>query len=112
MSEDAPDKSLVEHLSPGLTGKQRRHLRGLGHELHPIVQVGQRGVSEGLIANFEAALHAHELVKVKVHDADELHATAQALHDATGALLAQKIGKTLLFYKRHPRDPQIRLPRP
>ncbi len=103
-------KSLVERLSPELSGKQRRHLRSLGHSLNPVVMVGQRGVSSNLIENFEAQLLAHELIKVKVHEADALEEVAQQLHDATGAQLAQKIGKMLLFYKPHPENPEISLP--
>lgn len=102
---------LVARLSPRLTGKQRRYLRSLAHDLKPIVLVGQRGLSEGLIENFEAALLAHELVKVKVHEGEGLVETAEAFFEATGAQLAQRIGFTLVFYKPHPKDPTIKLPR-
>lgn len=101
---------LVSRLSPELTGKQRRYLRGLAHDLKPIVLVGQHGISENLIDNFRAALLAHELVKVKVHGGDGLVDTAEALYEATGAQLAQKIGFVLVFYKPHPDDPTIELP--
>ena len=104
------EKSLVHRLSPELTGKQRRHLRSRGHSLHPVVLVGQRGISENLIENFEAQILAHELIKVKVHDAGALEEVAEKLHEATGAQLAQKIGNMLLFYKPHPEEPQISLP--
>ena len=111
MAAEDEELSLVPRLSPDLTGKQRRHLRSLAHDLNPIVLVGQKGLSDNLIENFEAALLAHELVKVKVHDADALEETAEAFHAATGAQLAQTIGKMLIFYKEHPEEPQIRLPR-
>lgn len=104
------DTSLVKQLSPELTGKQRRHLRSLGHGLDPVLMVGQRGISDNLIENFEAQILAHELIKVKVHEADEMDEVAQQLHEATGAQLAQKIGKMLLFYKPHPEKPTISLP--
>lgn len=103
--------SLIPRLSPRLTGKQRRYLRSLAHELHPIVQVGQKGMSDGLIENFESALLAHELVKVKVHGGDDIETTAEALHKATGAQLAQQIGFMLIFYRPHPKKPTISLPR-
>ena len=102
---------MVSRLSPRLTGKQRRYLRGLAHDLKPIVLVGQRGLSEGLIENFEAALLAHELVKVKVHEGDGLVEVAEAFYEATEAQLAQRIGFTLIFYKPHPENPTIKLPR-
>jgi RNA-binding protein len=102
--------NLVERLSPDLIGDQRRHLRSLGHSLDPVVMVGQRGISENLIENFEAQILAHELIKVKVHEADAMDTVAEELHKATGAQLAQKIGKMLLFYKPHPEQPKISLP--
>lgn len=111
VSEKSSTRGLVTRLSPRLTGKQRRYLRGLAHELKPIVLVGQRGLSDNLIDNFRAALLAHELVKVKVHEGDGLVEVAEALHEATGAQLAQKIGFTLIFYLPHPEKPEIRLPR-
>lgn len=110
-TQEAAELGLVQRLSPKLNGTQRRHLRALGHHLNPIVLVGQNGVTEGLIANMEAALLAHELIKVKVHDPDEVDDTAQALFEATKAQLAQKIGKTLLFYRAHPSEPKIVLPK-
>ena len=102
--------SLVQRLSPDLSGGQRRHLRSLGHSLHPVVQVGQRGISDNLVENFEAQILAHELIKVKVHDPQAMESVAQKLHEATGAQLAQKIGKMLLFYQPHPEEPKISLP--
>lgn len=109
--ENESTTGMVTRLSPRLTGKQRRFLRSLAHDLHPIVQVGQKGISEGLIENFQAALLAHELVKVKVHGGDEILEVAEALHKATGAQLAQQIGFMLVFYQPHPKKPTITLPR-
>ena len=102
---------LVEELSPSLSGKQRRHLRALAHELKPLVLVGQRGVTETLIANLDEQLLAHELVKVKVHDPDSIEEVARELRDGTGAQLVQWIGKNLLYYRAHPEEPTIALPR-
>jgi RNA-binding protein len=107
---DNHDTGLVTRLSPKLKGKDRRHLRSLAHHLNPIVLVGQNGVTEALVKNFESALLAHELVKVKVHDADETQSVAEALFEQTGAQLVQLIGKTLVFYKAHPKKPEITLP--
>jgi RNA-binding protein len=101
---------LVEELSPDLTKKQRRHLRSLAHSLKPIVLVGQRGITDGLVENLAEQLLAHELVKVKAHDADGLDDIARELHERAEAALVQSIGKTLVFYKPHPEKPTIRLP--
>lgn len=107
---NAPSPGLVTRLSPDLTGRQRRHLRGLGHNLQPVVLVGQRGISENLMDNVSSALSSHELIKVKVHDSDQLEEVAQHVCDHTTAQLVQKIGKVLLFFKAHPDEPVIKLP--
>jgi RNA-binding protein len=96
-----------------LTGKQRRHLRGLAHDLRPIVQVGKGGLDDGLLAAVDRALVDHELIKVKLGEAAGLdrHAAADALARATTSELAQVLGNIIVLYRAHPDDPQIELPR-
>ena len=94
-----------------LTSAQKRHLRGLGHALNPLVFIGQKGVSDNLMENVEQGLLDHELIKLKAHDADELPQALERILNATGATMVQKIGKTVLLYRPHPKDPQITLPK-
>ena len=95
-----------------LNGKQRRHLRALGHELKPIVQIGRGGIDEGLVAAVEQALADHELVKIKLGEAAALdrHDAAGALAQRTGSEVAQVLGNTLLLYRADPDEPAIQLP--
>jgi RNA-binding protein len=95
-----------------LTGKQRRYLRGLGHDLKPIVQVGKDGIDTGLVAAVEQALDDHELVKIKVGEAAHLdrHDAAEAIALKTHSEVAQVLGNTVLLYRAHPEDPAIVLP--
>jgi RNA-binding protein len=98
--------------APELTGKQRRHLRALGHHLHAIVQVGHDGVTPALVLQARAQLDAHELIKVKVSEGapEGRHATAEALARETGSALAQVLGRTFLLYKEREEEPAIKLP--
>jgi RNA-binding protein len=95
-----------------LTGKQRRHLRGLGHDLSPIVQIGKAGIDDGLVAAVEQALADHELVKLKVGEAAGLdrHDAAEAIAHRTHSEVAQVLGNTVLLYRAHPEEPSIVLP--
>jgi RNA-binding protein len=95
-----------------LTGKQRRHLRALGHELKPTVQIGRSGIDEGVVAAIEQALVDHELVKIKLGEAAEIdrHDAADAIARRTGSEVAQVLGNTLLLYRADPDDPAIVLP--
>jgi RNA-binding protein len=48
-----------------LTGAQKKALRGQAHDLDPIVHVGKAGLTEGLLAQIDEALEAHELIKIR-----------------------------------------------
>ncbi len=95
-----------------LTGKQRRHLRALGHHLGAVVQIGHEGVTEAVVKQADAALEAHELIKVKVSEnaPDDRKATAATLAERCGAHLAQVLGRTALLYRRRKEKPAIVLP--
>ena len=97
-----------------LTGKQRRHLRALAHDLRPLVQIGKDGLSANLVAAVNQALLEHELIKVKVgeHAGVDRHAAAETLATQTTSEIAQVLGHTVLLYKPHPTEPVIALPRP
>jgi RNA-binding protein len=95
-----------------LSGKQRRHLRGLGHDLKPVVQVGKGGIDDGLVAAVNQALDDHELVKIKVGEAAQMdrHDAAEAIAHKTHSEVAQVLGNTVLLYRPHPEEPAIVLP--
>ncbi len=96
-----------------LSGKDRRFLRALGHHLKPVVQVGKDGVSDAAAKAADQALRDHELIKVKVGESCPLERqeAAEALAQATGAEIAQLLGRTILLYRPDPEEPGIRLPK-
>ena len=84
-----------------LSGKQKRELRALGHHLTVIVQVGQHGVTDPVIAALDEALERHELVKVQIADEREARSAAAAkLAEETSSVVAQELGKTVLFFRK------------
>ncbi|MCG3118486.1 MAG: RNA-binding protein YhbY [bacterium] len=95
-----------------LTGKQKRYLRGLGHELKPVVQIGQQGLDERVLAAIAKAIAAHELVKIKLLESYVVnrHETAERLAMTTGAEVVQVLGRTILLYQPAAENPQIKLP--
>ncbi len=93
-----------------LPAQQRKYLRGLAHALRPIVQVGQEGVSEGVLAAVAQALLDHELIKVRMHEPEDKHAMAAELAARSGACLCGLIGHTAILYRPHPEEPTIVLP--
>ena len=95
----------------GLTGFERRHLRALAHPLKPVVQVGQAGVTDALMAAVEEALLTHELIKVRLLKPDAKRDLARQLAERSGAELVGLVGHTAILYRPHPDTPRIVLPR-
>ena len=96
-----------------LTGKQKRYLRSMATTMEAIVQVGKNGVNDSVVFSLNEALAARELVKVKVLKKcmDEVAEVAEALALASGAEVAQVIGRHVLLYRPHPQKPVIVLPK-
>ncbi len=95
-----------------LTGKQARYLRGLAHNLNPVVLVGDKGLTPEV---FDAAIEQieyHELIKIKVSgDRDDVKEAAEQLARAVEGDVAQIIGKTVVLYKARKKKPEIVLPK-
>jgi RNA-binding protein len=96
-----------------LSDSQRRHLRGLAHHLKPVVMVGQDGLKASVLAEVDAALTAHELIKVKVAAADreERAALIAEITATAGAELVQSIGHVAALFRRNLKKRRIALPR-
>ncbi|RFF29289.1 ribosome assembly RNA-binding protein YhbY [Wenzhouxiangella sediminis] len=95
-----------------LTNSQKKHLRGLSHDLHPVVMVADKGLSENVLAEVEQALEHHELIKIKLRgDREQRDAWIEQLASTTGAELVHRIGQVVCLYRRHPEKPKIELPR-
>ena len=93
---------------PDLTGKQRRKLRALGHHLQPVVQIGQAGVTDAVVKATLQALEDHELIKVKIGEGPvDRHEASEQLAAATGAHLAQLLGRTALLFKKREKKSKI-----
>jgi len=98
---------MISPVTPSLTGKQIRYLRGLGHPLRPTVMLGRQELSTTVIGALDVVLSAHELVKIKLQEGCliDRHAAAGQLAEATGSVVVQIIGKTILLYR--PSDKQL-----
>jgi RNA-binding protein len=95
-------------MSEELAGFQRKALRGMAHDLDPAVLVGQAGLSENVLSSIEAALDAHELIKVRFVDHKESKREfTEKIVEACSAHLAGMVGHVAILYRPHP-DPQKR----
>lgn len=99
--------------NPILTDKQRKFLKGLAHDRKVIVQTGANGLTEPVMKEIDAALTAHELVKVKVlaDDRDDRGAMVDRICTELGAILIQRIGHVATVFRRNPDGAKIELPK-
>lgn len=100
-------------MAAALSNPQKRYLRGLAHDLKPVILVGAKGITDNLVAETGLAIERHELIKVHVAAGDrelrdewigELCARADA------ALVA-RIGNMAVLYRRSQDNPLIVLPK-
>ena len=94
-----------------LGSKQRRHLKSLAHHLRVTVQVGSNGVTDGVVGAVDDALARHELIKVRMREPEDKKGSANALATATEPCLCGLVGHTMILYRPHPEEPEIRLPK-
>ncbi len=90
--------------APILAKKQVRFLRGLAHNLDPLVMIGQHGLTDQVVQSAEDVLRSRELIKVKVQstaDVDRAE-TAAKLAQEIGAALVQIIGRIIVLYRPNP----------
>ena len=87
----------------------RRRLRGAGHALSALVRIGKEGVTPAVTKQLTQILFDHELVKVKLEAEcpEDRFTVAELLGEEPGVNVVQILGKTILVYKRHPREPRF-----
>jgi RNA-binding protein len=96
-----------------ITAKQRSYLKGLANKKKPLAQLGKDGISDAFIAQMDALLESHELVKVNVLDASLMGSkeAANKVAKRTKAEFVQAIGNKFVIYRRATEDPKIELPK-
>jgi|JI10StandDraft_1071094.scaffolds.fasta_scaffold188452_3 RNA-binding protein len=96
-----------------LSSSQRKRLRGLAHDLHPLVHVGKAGLSDAALAEIDKALADHELVKVRFLESGggvgkvERDARMDEIQNRIGCGVAGRVGHIAILYRPH-QDPDKR----
>ena len=81
----------------------KKQLRAIGHGLRPVVIVGQKGISETLLAETDRSLSDHELIKIKLASADRDQRKQQIdeICSSCKAELVQTVGKIALVFRKN-----------
>jgi putative YhbY family RNA-binding protein len=87
-----------------LTPPERRALRAKAHHLHPVVSVGQHGLTAAVLHEIDLNLIAHELIKVRVFNDDRVarEALMASICAELDAAPVQHIGKLLVVWRPSP----------
>lgn len=88
-----------------------KYLRSLAHALHPVVRLGNNGLTAAVSKELDGALDHHELVKVKLSESekDARQLQLDALCKSVDAICVQQIGYTATLFRRNVKKPVIEL---
>ena len=91
-----------------LTPAERRALRARAHALHPLVMIGDAGLTPAVVQAIDAALKSHELIKIRVlgNDRGEREMLIGEICAALEASPVQHIGRILVVFRPRPEVPE------
>jgi putative YhbY family RNA-binding protein len=95
-----------------LTPAERRALKTRAHHLHPVVMIGEAGLTPAVLNEIDVNLKSHELVKIRVLGDGRQH-RRELIHEICRTLKAgavQQIGKMLVIYRPRPDEVKPALP--
>jgi putative YhbY family RNA-binding protein len=101
-------------MSP-LSPRKRSELRAAAHKLDPVVIIGDKGLTDEVIAEIDRSLKAHELIKVRASSAarDARDAWLETICERLQAHPVQQIGKVFVIYRETPEEaPESSEPKP
>jgi RNA-binding protein len=110
-----PAAAAPPPVAPELSEKQRRHLRGLAHDLKPLIRLGNAGLTDAVATETARALHDHELIKVKAPgggDRETRDALFTDLAKRTASALVHRIGNVAVLYRPNATLQHIMIPDP
>jgi RNA-binding protein len=92
-------------MSP-LSSKRRSELRAEAHRLTPVVIIGDKGLTDEVVAEIDRSLKAHELVKVRAATASRENRDIwlESICERLRAHPVQQIGKVFVLYRENPKE--------
>jgi RNA-binding protein len=84
-----------------ITSRERSTLRAAAHPLHPVVLIGDNGLSDAVLKEIDLNLNAHSLIKVRANsqDRDERDVTLGKICDTLSCAAVHHLGKMLILYR-------------
>ena len=101
-----------------LSAKKRSELRSEAHRLSPVVLIGDKGLTDEVIAEIDRSLRAHELIKVRAAsgEREQRDIWLETICERLQAHPVQQIGKVFVLYREKPEEAEkpapAKAPRP
>lgn len=94
-----------------LSSGDKKVLKGIANTLEVKYQLGKSGITDTSVDMFDKALTAHELIKIDVmkNVTNEIMELALDLSSKLKAEVVNVIGRTILLYRKNPKNPKIKL---
>ena len=98
--------TIHDSLMKELTSAERRALRAKAHHLHPVIMIGNAGLTPAVLKEIDIALKSLELIKIRVlgDDRGRREGLAGEICMALGASPVQQIGKMLVVFRPRPEE--------
>lgn len=89
-----------------LTSAERRGLRAQAHHLHPVIMIGNAGLTPAVLKEIDIALKSLELIKIRVlgDDRERRKGLSGKICVALDASPVQEIGKMIVVYRPRPEE--------
>lgn len=87
-----------------MSSGQKKEMRARAHHLKPVIRVGQRGMTDSVIAAIDQALYDHELTKVQLRTItrEARQGVIADLCDSLSADLVGLVGAVATLYRPRP----------
>ena len=88
-------------MKSNLSKDKRKQLQKKASTLKPIIMIGQKGLTDAVIAEIDSALNIHELIKIRNRGAgkDECKEQRSKIEQQLNADVVHKIGFITVFYR-------------
>ncbi len=98
-----------------LKGFQKKYLKGLAHNLKPVVMLGQQGLTLNLIESINQAFEKHELIKIKFVDYKKKEFKlnlSESIIKETKSFFVGLTGHILILYRqsKNEKNQKIKIP--
>jgi len=84
----------------------------MAHSLNPVVMIGDKGLTPGVMEEITLALDSHELIKINIRadDREQKNQMIEKIINKTQSAKVQTIGGKLVIFK-HSKDKKIAIPK-